>query len=151
VLLAVRPRLFAEAMRERLEFEPDLEVAGERADPVDAFFCLNDVEADVVIHSWPDAACLPGYYGLWVDRRPGLTICSVSPGALRVLRGGRTVSVVPGSSLSSLLVTLRHAVPACPDVRRAGSTGWDPVLRRSSPVNLPDTRIRNRLNRSRFS
>ena len=49
VMFSSRPKLLSEVIRNLIERQPDMEVAGEVVDPIELIFALREVPADVVI------------------------------------------------------------------------------------------------------
>lgn len=108
VLLANRPRMMREMVRQIIEDQQDMEVAGEVLAPVDLLVAVRETKADAVILGMNDSEELGLTSHLLVEY-PGLTILSLAPNGSRgFIRPGRREIAEP--SKAEILGALRQAV-----------------------------------------
>ncbi len=108
ILLANRPRLMREVMREIFEDQSDMEVVGEVLDPLGLLVAVKEMEADVVILAVKGSE-EPGLCSHLLAEFPNLTIFGLaSNGKTAFFRPGRRKIIDP--SEAKILTALRQAV-----------------------------------------
>lgn len=78
-ILAVRPRLLLDAIRERFRSESDVTVVGEVRDEIDLLLAVRATNANLVVHTWNDEN-MPAIYTHLFQEFPGLTAIGLTPG-----------------------------------------------------------------------
>jgi len=107
ILLANRPRMLREVVREIIEAQPDMEVVGEVPDPVELLVAVKDTVADAVILDLEDSE-EPGLASHLLAGYPNLTIVGLAPnGKTAFVRPGRREIVDPTGA--NILSALRQA------------------------------------------
>ncbi len=110
VLLANRPRLMREVIRELINGQQDMEVVDEALDPVEVLVAARETKADAVILATKDSE-EPGLCSHLVAEYPNLTILGLAPdGRTALIRPRRQEIVHPSGA--NILSTLRHALRA---------------------------------------
>ena len=110
VLLANRPRMMREVVREIVESQQDMEVVGEVLNPVEVLVAVREAKPDAVILALKDSE-EPGLCSHLVAEYPNLTILGLAPdGRTALIRPRRQEIVHPSGA--NILSTLRHAVRA---------------------------------------
>jgi len=108
ILLANRPPILLEVMREMVQRQEDMEVVGEILDPVGLLVAVRDLEADAVILTLKDYE-EPGLCSHLVTEYPNLIILSLAAdGKTAFLRPPRREIKVP--SEQSIVDALRDAI-----------------------------------------
>lgn len=122
VLLANRPRLMREVMREILESQPDMEVVGEVLDPLGLLVAVREMEADSVVLALRDSE-ESGLRSHLLAEYPNLTIlCLASEGETAFIEQlcPRRKEIIDPSE-ASILNALRHSVrEPCPSKEENG-------------------------------
>jgi len=78
VLLASRPKILSEVLRNMIERQPDMEVLGEVLDPIDLLFVARAMPVDVVIVTPLEANGEPRICRHLLEEHPHLKIVTVS-------------------------------------------------------------------------
>ena len=113
VLLANRPRMLREVLREIIEDQPDMEVVGEVLDPLDLLMAVRNMKADAVILAVKDSE-EPGLCSHLLAEYPNLAIlCLALEGKSAFIEQlcPRRLEIVDPSE-DKILSALRHAVRA---------------------------------------
>jgi len=79
VLLANRPRMLRELLRDLIQRQADMEVVGEMLDPVELLLAVGETHADVVVVGLPDSDDEPGICSHLLAEYPHLLILALSP------------------------------------------------------------------------
>ena len=112
ILLANRPRMLREVVREIIEAQPDMEVVGEVLNPVDLLVAVRATEADAVILAL-EGSEEPGLTSHLSAEYPKLTILGLpARGKTAFVRPGRQEIVEPTGP--KILEALRQAILAPP-------------------------------------
>ncbi len=107
-LLANRPRMIREVLRELIERQEDMEVVGEALDPVDILMAVREKEPDAIVLALSGSE-EPGLCSHLLAEYPNLTILGLrSDGKTAFIRPRRIEIVEP--SEQSILYTLRQAI-----------------------------------------
>ena len=111
ILLANRPRMVREVVRELIEREEDMEVVGEVLDPLDLLLAVRETEADAVVMALKGSE-EPGLCSHLLAEYPDLTIVGVASGGESAFIEQRTPQrqEIPEPSKANILDALRHAV-----------------------------------------
>ena len=110
ILLANRPRMMREVVREMIEAQPDMEVVGEVLDPLELIVAVRETEADAVILAL-EGSEEPGLTSHLLAEYPKLTILGLpSRGKTAFVRPGRQEIVDPTGP--KILEALRQAILA---------------------------------------
>ncbi len=110
VLLANRPRMMREVVKELIERQEDMEVVGEVLDPLGLLVAVRETEADAVILGVMDSE-EPGLCSHLLAEYPNLTILGLaSDGKTAFIRPRR--QEIDDPSEESILGALRHAIRA---------------------------------------
>ncbi len=108
ILLANRPPMVLEIMREMVQRQEDMEVVGEILDPIGLLVAVREREADAVILTLKDYE-EPGLCSHLVAEYPNLTILSLAAdGKTAFLRPPRREIMAP--SMDSIVDALRDAI-----------------------------------------
>ncbi len=108
ILLANRPPMLLEVMREMVQRQEDMEVVGEILDPIGLLVAVREREADAVILTLKDYE-EPGLCSHLVAEYPNLTILSLAAdGKTAFLRPPRREIMAP--SMDSIVDALRDAI-----------------------------------------
>lgn len=108
ILLANRPRMTRELLKEIMESQPDMEMVGEVLNPVDLLVAVRETEADAVILALQDSE-EPGLTSHLLAEYPDLTIVGLaSNGNTAFVRPGRREIADPTGA--DILTALRHAI-----------------------------------------
>ncbi len=109
ILLANRPPMLLEVMREMVQRQEDMEVVGEILDPIGLLVAVREREADAVILTLKDHHEEPGLCSHLVAEYPNLTILGLAAdGKIAFLRPPRREIKVP--SVDSIVDALRDAI-----------------------------------------
>ena len=109
IVLANRPRMMREVIKEMIEAQPDMEVVGEVLNPVDLLVAVRETAADAVILGLEDSE-EPGVCSHLLAEYPGVTILALAPDRrTAVIRPGRRMILKPSDAriLSALSRVLR--------------------------------------------
>lgn len=108
ILLANRPRMLREVVREMIEAQPDMEVVREVLDPVDLLVAVGDTQADAVILDLEDSE-EPGLTSHLLAEYPDLTILGLAANAKRVFIRPRRQEVLDPTA-AKILNGLRYGI-----------------------------------------
>jgi DNA-binding transcriptional LysR family regulator len=113
VLLAVQPQVLCDLLAGLIQREPDIEVVGCVADPVDMLVAVRQSEADVVVTVSDDGE-LSGWHTLLFGEYPGLLVVTISADArcARVFRQEICSTPVSADTAQDLLSSIRQAFGA---------------------------------------
>ena len=107
VLLAVRPQMFRDALKECLVREPDLRIVGEVHDPRDLVRALRQKRPHVLLQSWPDGH-VSGTIANVHREFPKLVIVGLAGnGVCGARQRVVTTELFPRMTLRSLLAAIR--------------------------------------------
>lgn len=111
VLLANKPRILRESLKDLIQGQPDMEVVAEVFDPVELLLKVGETHADVVLVELPDAAKDPGICSHLLAEYPEVLILAVSSGSGRAFLYRQTLSRQPIEQISSMgvLSAIRRA------------------------------------------
>jgi DNA-binding NarL/FixJ family response regulator len=112
VLLAVESLLLRELLLDLLGREPDMEVVGEVTDPVDLLLAIEETQAKVVLHTFPDPEEPPGVCSHLFAEYPDLLVIGISPAADAAFacRQEVTVRALGNAGLAGVLAEIRAAM-----------------------------------------
>ena len=120
IILANRPPMLLEIMRELVQRQEDMEVVGEVLDPIGLLVAVREREADAVILTLKDYE-EPGLCSHLVAEYPNLTILSLAAdGKIAFLRPPRRGIKVP--SEQSIVDALRDAIRTKEDATEDATT-----------------------------
>lgn len=77
VLFAVESSAVCNRLRDLIGQDPDVEVVGEVADPIDLLVAVNRTQADVAIVKWPQSGELPGICSHLLTEYPDLLVIGI--------------------------------------------------------------------------
>ena len=111
VLLAVAPRMLRDLLRNRIEAEPDLEVAEAVLDPVDVLLAVKETGADVVLVTVPVSDATPPLCTHLLAEFPGLIVIGLWPEAQSAVAYRNTLDIEPldGLHYKDLVGAIRTA------------------------------------------
>ena len=111
VLLALEPDMFREILADTLEREEDIELVGEVDDPVDLLLAVEETQADVVLHSFPESGDLPAICTHLFAEHPDLRIIGLSPDGELAYACQQKITVRPlaHAGIEDLLCEIREA------------------------------------------
>jgi len=125
ILLANRPRMMRELVRELIERQKDeeMEVVGEVLDPLDILVAVREMEADAVILAMRDSE-EPGLCSHLLAEYPDLTIVGIASEGESAFIEQRTPQrqQIPEVSGANILTALRHAARAASSLETSSST-----------------------------
>jgi DNA-binding NarL/FixJ family response regulator len=111
VLLGVDAFLFCDLLSELLSDEPDFEVVGHSADPIDLLAQVGELNADCVMLSWPASGDVPEICSHLFAEYPNLLVIGISPegGNIFICRQSSSVARYSSHCLEEMLRIIRHA------------------------------------------
>jgi len=118
IVLANRPRMMREVVKQMIDSQPDMEVVGEVLDPVDLLVAVRDTQADAVILDLEDSK-EPGLTSHLLAEYPNLTILGLAAnGKTAFIRPRRQEILDPTGA--KILTALREAIRRHVPRRREG-------------------------------
>jgi len=108
VLLANRPRMMREVVREMIEALPDMEVVGEVVNPVDLLVAVRETGADALILGLEDSE-EPGVTSHLLAEYPDLTILGLAANGKKAFVRPRRQEILAPTG-AKILTAIRHAI-----------------------------------------
>ena len=110
-MFSSRPKLLSEVIRNLIERQPDMRVAGEVIDPIELIFALRETSVDVVIVTPHKANGTPRICGQLFKEHPPLTILILvaESEAVYIYRSGTPRQCIEKPSEKTILDAIRNS------------------------------------------
>lgn len=112
VMFSSRPKLLSEVIRNLIEHQPDMQVAGEVVDPIELLFALRETSVDVVIITPLKANGNPRICSQLLKEHPQLVILALTEenAAVYIFRSDRRRECIEKPSEQSILGAIRNSL-----------------------------------------
>lgn len=114
VLIAVESAMLGELLKDLIDREPNMDVVGKVSDPMDALLAVEETQADVLIHTWPESGRMPGICEHLLNEYPDLLVIGIAPNQDRAYacRRAITTTTLLTAGLQDVLSEIRLIEPA---------------------------------------
>jgi hypothetical protein len=120
VLLALSSKsaMLREALRHRLEQQPEIQLVGEVFNPVDLLVAVGETEAEIVIENWEASEGMPSIYTHLFDEYPPVKVIRLNSAHANALLYERRIvaSPLPGTMENLLSVICHSPEPTAEDL-----------------------------------
>ena len=111
VLLAVESAAVCQRLQDLLGQDPEIDIVGRVTDPVDVLLAVGDVQADVVIQTWPESGRLPGVCSHLLAEYPHLLVIGVPPRQDRMFACRQRIARTRVPTMECLTAEIHRWVP----------------------------------------
>ncbi len=112
VLFAVDSATVCERLQALFEQDPDIEVVGQVTDAVDVLLAVDEMQADVVVQTWPHSGKPPGSVSTLLAEYPELLVIGVPPRQDRAWACRQRIARTRLPAIEDLIPEIHRRVPA---------------------------------------